>query len=268
VERAPDLEDFLAQPVGRYYAGAHHLIWSWSPSLAGSAIWGEPDERELGDVLRLLDFGRELPTPEGGIDVITDGARLTRFDPEGFRMVLAYARQRAPEFARRYRRHAIVHPSGMTAAVMAGILSLVGSTHASRMFADTESAFRWLDRPDGEAALREVNALLEAALGTSALVRELRQILDAELPRPALTQVARRLGRSVRALQRELEEAGTTFRAELEGVRIAAACQLLDETDLKLEVIALRVGCASLPVFSRLFRRCMGAAPSTWRARR
>lgn len=268
MERAHDLEDFLARSVGRYYVGAHHLIWSWSPSFAGSAIWGEPDEREIGDTLRLLDFGRELPTPEGGIDVITDGARLARLDPAGFRLVLDYAKLRAPEFARRYRRHAIVHPSGMTAAMMAGVLSLVGSTHASRMFADTESAFRWLDRPDGEAAFREVSALMEAALGTSALVRELRRILDVELPRPALSQVARRLGRSVRAMQRELGEAGTTFRAELEQVRIAAACKLLDETDLKLEVIALRVGCASLPVFSRLFRRHMGAAPSSRRARR
>ncbi len=267
LEAALDIEGFLSRPIGRYVTGDHYVVWSHSANLAGSAIWGTPDEFETRAIMRLWDFGRALPTPSGGIDVITDGLHLERFDHGAFDLVVDYTRQRAGEFSRRYRRQAIVHPIGMTAAVMVGTFSLGGMSHEWKAFDNSAAAFAWLDRPEGRAVAVEVNTIVEAARGLAPLVREVRARLQ-ERPDLTLAAAARDLGRSVRGLQRELERSGTSFRAEVERARILVAQRLLVDTDLKLEVVAQRVGCSSLPIFSRLFRRVLGETPSQFRRSR
>ena len=75
------------------------------------------------------------------------------------------------------------------------------------------------------------------------------------------------LGVSERSLQRQLRQEGTSFRREVDAARIRAARTLLADTDQKITVIALEVGCATLQHFSALFRRMTGETPSEWRAR-
>src|SRR5258708_6039418 len=131
---ASSVADFLARPIGRYWAGSCHVHWSYSPQLAGSIIWGYPGEDDVRAIVRLWDFGRSLPLPDGGLDIITDCRFLERIDAETFSLVLAYAAERQPEFARRYRRQALVPPARPTAATMAGGFSLLGKTHAGDLF--------------------------------------------------------------------------------------------------------------------------------------
>ena len=116
------IEAFLAAPVGAYVVGPCFLVWSYSARLAGSIIWGEPSESEVRRIIALWDFGRELPIDAAGLDVITDGHALKRLDGTSYDLVIAYVRERAPEFAARYRRQAIVlDPLGVTGAAIAGI---------------------------------------------------------------------------------------------------------------------------------------------------
>jgi AraC-like DNA-binding protein len=99
-------------------------------------------------------------------------------------------------------------------------------------------------------------------------LRSLRGHLAANLSQITVRAAARALGTSPRTLQRGLSELGTSFRAEVERARVRAAEALLAETNAKLEVIALQVGCSSPSSFSRLFRRLTGESPSDFRARR
>ena len=82
-----------------------------------------------------------------------------------------------------------------------------------------------------------------------------------------LSRGARRLGRSERSLQRDLQQAGTTFRGELEAARVELARALLVDTDLKIDSVARKVGCASAAHFATLFRRVAGETPSAYRER-
>lgn len=60
-------------------------------------------------------------------------------------------------------------------------------------------------------------------------------------------------------------EHGATVREYLKQYRIDRAARLLRETDFTVQEIAYRVGYADPCLFNRLFKRCMGHAPSDWR---
>lgn len=83
---------------------------------------------------------------------------------------------------------------------------------------------------------------------------------------PGLTSpdvLARRLGLSVRSMQRRLRDRGTSFEQELRRARVRRAQRLLAETDLKLAGVALDTGFATPAHFSRAFRE----GPARRRAR-
>jgi|GEM_PF-4646089 len=60
---------------------------------------------------------------------------------------------------------------------------------------------------------------------------------------------------------------GHTFREELRRARMAKACRLLQETDLKISAIAARLGVCDPSQFSSDFRRATGLTPSQYRVR-
>ena len=264
---AVSAEDFLAHPFGRYWAGPCHLHWSYSEALGGSVVWGHPSEADVRRIVRLWDYGRLLSLPASGIDVITDCSALERIDADAFALVTSYAAEHRSEFARRYRRHALVHPAGLTGATMAGLFALSEMSHAWKMFAELRPAFDWLEQPYAERAWAEIARITLAVRALSPIVRELHRLIEARPRDVRLSSAAQTLGRSERALQRELRNAGTSFREELERARIEAARRWLLETDLKVEAVARQVGLGSLATFSRMFRRATGEAPASFRRR-
>lgn len=97
------------------------------------------------------------------------------------------------------------------------------------------------------------------------LVRELL-VPDAD-GYPALEAVAMRLGMSTRTLKRKLQQAGTTFQAEFDAVRLDDARRLLGMTTIGIEEVAGRMGFAEPASFTHAFRRWTGMTPSEWRSR-
>jgi AraC family carnitine catabolism transcriptional activator len=93
------------------------------------------------------------------------------------------------------------------------------------------------------------------------VVRDLmEQTLDDPVP---LADLARRAGCSLRNLQRLVRRRmGLSLRQLREDVRMAAAHQRVQQTDLSLTEIALACGFASLAVFSRSYRHRFGVPPS------
>ncbi|WP_437593134.1 AraC family transcriptional regulator [Sorangium sp. So ce1000] len=85
---------------------------------------------------------------------------------------------------------------------------------------------------------------------------------DVQLP-----HIARRLGMSVRTLQRRLGERGIVYEALVDEVRRAKGIPLVIHSDLPLAVVSERLGYSETKAFRRAFRRWTGMAPAEARQR-
>jgi AraC family transcriptional regulator of adaptative response / methylphosphotriester-DNA alkyltransferase methyltransferase len=82
----------------------------------------------------------------------------------------------------------------------------------------------------------------------------------------SLHTVARAIATSRRQLQRAFAETGgTSFRRELQRVRMVRAAELLREGSLSVQAVAGAVGYRQAAQFAKAFRRHYGAPPSAFR---
>jgi AraC-like DNA-binding protein len=107
---------------------------------------------------------------------------------------------------------------------------------------------------------------LFAADAGEEVVAAVRRTLATELLRgeAGMTAVARRLGTSPRSLQRRLQAGGTTFQAELDGVRRALAQRLMAEPGASAKAVAFALGFSEMSAFTRAFRRWTGQTPTAY----
>ncbi len=130
-----------------------------------------------------------------------------------------------------------------------------------------------LDRPiqHGDPVLsRSLVARLERKLpeGDDELATLRRDV--AEHARPAhyrASTVARRMGRSLRSLQRDASRLGTTLSQVIEDVRIARARELLEDDSLSVDEVGFLVDYSERAAFSRAFKRATGETPVGYRRR-
>lgn len=134
-------------------------------------------------------------------------------------------------------------------ALPAGMLSL--RPHAATADADPAAAL---------AALAEALVARDAALD---LTGRVRRAVYALVGSGGLDQaaVAAACGLTERTLRRRLADAGLSFRAEVERLKVAYAREAIARTTLPLGEIAWRLGYAEQSSFSRAFRRATGTAP-------
>jgi len=267
MKRARSIEDFVAEPVGRYQIGRTHLVWCHSPTLCGSVHWGRPTDADAAALVRRLEICRH-PALAGGFDNVIDARAMESFDWPAFGVVSDFVRRRLTTLNRLVRKHAILVPPGLVGALVAGLLPLLGPSYPMRFFATLEEAQGWNDRPDLAAALDEALRLADDARGLTPLLRSLRHRLDGALEHASVAMMARELAISPRSLQRELERQNTSFRLELARARVRAACLLLETSDEKIEVIARRAGWGTSSQMSSIFRRHVGETPAAYRAQR
>ncbi|MFO0610864.1 MAG: AraC family transcriptional regulator ligand-binding domain-containing protein [Polyangiales bacterium] len=103
------------------------------------------------------------------------------------------------------------------------------------------------------------------ALATKALARARALVPKAGGGFRTREEVARRLGLSVRTLERRLAEGGASYRALLEGARRERAEAMLRAGSQPVEAIAEALGYSDAANFTRAFRRWTGATPAAWR---
>lgn len=90
-----------------------------------------------------------------------------------------------------------------------------------------------------------------------------RDFVDESL---SLAAVARAVATSRRQLQRAFAEAGgTSFRRELQRVRMEHAADLLEQGSPAMQAVAKAVGYRQAAQFAKAFRRHHGAPPSAFR---
>ncbi|HEU5056498.1 MAG TPA: helix-turn-helix domain-containing protein, partial [Kofleriaceae bacterium] len=261
--RRSTLDELARDPVGRYVAGDCFLHFCAAPDFWGIVLWGKPDHRQAMELGRSLVLG--LSHPAEPHVTLLDASRLEGSDPAAFRAAERYITDFGPALARHVRRLALVRPSGMNGAVVAGAFEVLPRPFPTAVFGDPAEACAWLGLSADGAALAA--ALHGEVAGTPRVLPALRAWLDQHLAGVTVEDAARALALSARSLQRKLAEAGTTFTAELAEARVRAARRMLADGDAPLTAIAYDVGCASLQHFSALFRRRMHESPSAFRAR-
>ncbi|HEX6837632.1 MAG TPA: helix-turn-helix transcriptional regulator [Polyangia bacterium] len=201
-----------------------------------------------------------------------DARCVDEVEPEAFQVSARYVMEHHATIASLIERVAILHRPGLMSSVAAGFFSMADPAYVVRSFTDLDEASRWLDMPEAEAVVVEIDRI-RARVDESFLTRELRALvarivrdLESTLA-PTLTACAKTLGVSSRSLQRRLGQASTSFRRELAAARVARAQELLSTTSLSVGDVAFQVGCASEQHFSHLFRRVTGESPARWRRR-
>jgi AraC-like DNA-binding protein len=249
--------------TGRYVAGTRWLYFVADPTLSGMVVWGtleRDDGRQLVDFLsaRLA----ERTGPARGF--LVDARDLSGISPTAFAPFVDLIRGRRDLLSTHIRKVALVRGEGLIAAVTSGFLTLAPMPFDGRTFDALAPALGFLEAKDAglDAALDAARIEVE---GESKLLRELRAILDVELGGADVRAVARKLGLSLRSLQRRLGTEGTGFQKEVAAAQVRFGKRRLVESDDKLSVIAAEAGCASAQYFSVLFKKATGQTPSEWR---
>lgn len=122
---------------------------------------------------------------------------------------------------------------------------------------------RWTRQGVSRLEVRESTVHRRSELYFDALRVIEQQYANEEL---SLTAVAHEIATSRRQLQRSFSEtSGTSFRRELQRVRMARAAELLHEGRLSVQEVAAAVGYRQAAQFAKAFRRSYGAPPSSFR---
>lgn len=269
--RSATPRELASEPVGKFSSGRSFIHFCAAPSLWGVILWGRPDGEDalaLGKTLVL-----ELEPAIASHGSIIDARRVEGIDAGAFKLLETYVQTNHAALREKVLRLALVRPSGLEGAVVAGFFEVLPAPYPVATFADVPAALRWLASEGATSAdPDEVGRLLDetftACAGVPPVVRELRAVLAANLGGIGVAEAARAMGLSERTLQRRLTEASTTFVDEVTDVRLRAAQRMMLDSDAPLTTIALDVGCASLQHFSAMFRRLTGESPSAWRDKR
>jgi AraC-like DNA-binding protein len=99
--------------------------------------------------------------------------------------------------------------------------------------------------------------------GTAAAVRS--RVLRSPSDPPPMQAIADELNLDQRTLRRRLDSEGTSFRALVAEVRETLAIELLSNTGLTVEQVAVRLGYADTASFTHAFSRWRGKPPSHFR---
>lgn len=259
---APDRASFARAPAGLYRAGRGWIHFCVNPELYGIVFWGRI-EREA--VVRLIDSLVVELDPRVAVHAsLVDARRIESVDPTAFEELGRYVEREWSRLARKVSRLALVRPGGFAGAIATGFYSVLQPPYPVRTFDDREQATAWLGCEAD--LLGELDRAQHDEAGVEPIVARLRRHLRHADREVKLETVAKEIGTSVRTLQRQLREAGTSFKDQLAHERVRRAQLLMLDTDASLTHIALDVGFASLQAFSSCFRRVVGHAPSAWRS--
>jgi AraC-like DNA-binding protein len=262
---ATSFRELLADPLGRYAFEERFGGWALHRELVGFVAWGRPQPSDVDAIFLALDLphAKSIALP---FDVVFDARGIEGVEARTFDHLLRGTKERVEGFAARIRRQAIVRPTGLLGAAAEGFARVLGPKHRWEVFESLSQALAWLGVEEAEAHAGALDSLVAVASAGSPLVARLRSWLAAQGGKSNLAEAARALKVSVRSLQRGLRESQTSFRKECDRVHLAEAKQLLDESELKLEAVALKLGYSCLASFNSFFRRTTGSSPSAYRA--
>jgi AraC-like DNA-binding protein len=198
-------------------------------------------------------------------DVILDGSSIEKIEPGALIVFADWMRRNFDLLRRRVRRHVGVNAPGVSAFMLAGILPLIGGGWPLTRVLDRREAFRLLLPTGGDALCDELMAIMDQVRGTPPIVARLRDVLARHDGRMSAAEAASALGLSLRSLQRELRQAGFSYREEQHTAQFRRAERLLPE-ESKISVVAARLGLSASALVA-LVRSRTGLTPAELRDR-
>jgi methylphosphotriester-DNA--protein-cysteine methyltransferase len=266
LRRLQNADEFLRDPVGAAVSVGGSLAWCASPAVGGAIMLrGNQNPDETREVLRAFAIYRG-PHVTPPLRLLFDAtAAAEGVDHGSLMMLLEWLRAERETIAARLGFLVGVIPPGLIGITLAGLLPAAGVGDVSNVAVtpDRAEAFRLLGVPDLQAA---VDAEVAAAQTEPPLVRALRTLLRQTPARLTLDEAARRLGRSPRALQRELAAHGLTFRREQDAISFAQVTALLATGQTKVAAIAAELG-VSEHGLALIVRRGCGLSVAEYRER-
>lgn len=255
-------EELFRDPVRRWLSLSNALIWCYSPTLCGFAVWGRPGVAETRAILRVLD-GYEHLAPR--FDLVQDGRGVEAIDPDALHELTQWLTRNSAIVRDRVRQRVAMLPPGVPGFALAGLQPVLDLDCPLSIETDPRAAFRRLLPLRGDALFEEVEALVHRARGVTPIVLEVRKLLAEMRGAIDLPEVARRLGLSSRSLQRQLHHAGVAFRTEQAEARFRAAEELLRGDD-KIAVVAAQLGLSQTGLNQLTYARA-GITPGELRRR-
>lgn len=246
-----------------YVAGDSWLIASVEPDFVVTVILGRATEPQLRSVLAVAEPGLAGAAPP--VVWLLDDRRITGVDAGNFALFTRHLVDFKTLWRRSIVRLACVIPEGFIGAIIEGIVRVAPLPFPARTFRDPFDGIEWLGR--SPTVLPELDEIVASICGEDAILSHMRAVLQAARGDITVTEIARRMGLTLRSLQRRLKGAGTSFRRECARARVEAAKELLAQPDRTLVEIALEAGFASSQHFSETFRRFTGETPGRWRRR-
>jgi AraC-like DNA-binding protein len=258
------LQEYIANPIGRYIVGSTWLVWYKTVGLSGMVFWGRPEPEHIASVIRSIDIDADGRPRASLVDI----RRVEFIVPLAFDALAAYVRSHYEKLRVRVSAQALLRQDGLVGTAVAGFYRVLDHPHPVEVFRDPYEALVWLGAVQQQSVILEVDEIVEGARDTPSAVRALRARLAENPARPtSLREEAAFLGLSSRSLQRKLQLVNSSFRAEQNVARVQSAQRLILDTNYDIKRVAFEVGCTSASNFSVLFRKVVGQTPSTWRSR-
>jgi AraC-like DNA-binding protein len=255
-------DELVRDPVGRWLPTGSGLVWCHSPTLCGMAVWERPRAAEVRTLLRVFDGYRAL-APR--FDVMQDASGVEGIDLDALGALFDWLQGNRHILRDHVRRRIGVIPPGVAGLALAGIAPVLALEMPVTIVTAAREGFRELLPEGGDQLHDEVERLIAQVRSISPLVLALRRVLAETGGALDLPGAARRLGVSVRSLQRELAGAGLAFRTEQADARFRAAEELLRGGD-KLAAVAARLGLSD-DGLTKLIRARTGLTPGDLRRR-
>ena len=264
LRRSASVDDYVADPIGRYVSGPTYLVWYKNASLSGMVFWGRPEPEHVASVIRAIDLDAV-----GGLRAsLVDARGVESIARPAFDLLAHYVQSNTERLRHRLSAQALLRPGGLVGVTVAGFYRVLGHPHPVEVFTDPYQALTWLGAGDQSGVILEVDTLLAAAGSAASIVRAVQaHFLRNPSKHLSLDDVAARLGFSPRALQRELGKAKTSFRAEQNRAQVHHAKSLMLNTSYDIKQVVFEVGCSSPSGFNVVFRKVEGESPSAWRNR-
>jgi AraC-like DNA-binding protein len=266
VERST-LEQYLKAPLGRWVSGECWLhCCTADPYLVGTILWGALDASSLEAVLECANAALDkMPDAHA---VLLDGRRNRSVDAVCYAMTSDFVIRNRKRLGHRVTSLGGVRPPGLVGAIAEGFFRVVPPPYPVQLFTERGEALRWLGCEQHASSIDEIERIATSATPSASILADLHRALEDLLEDASLESAARKLGLSVRSLQRRLRSEGTTFQREVSVVRVRVAQRLMLDTDAPLSRIASDAGFASPATFSVVFRKLAGESPREWREKR
>ncbi len=156
------IERLATDPVGCYVAGDGYAHFCASADFWGVVFWGRPSV----DTARLL--GRslvlELDAPAVPHVSIIDASRLEGADTTAFQALQWYMRTYSEALERQVKKLALVRPSGLEGAIVAGIYDVLPRPYPVEVFDNAKDALLWLDVAESFAPQLALNQAMKEPL--------------------------------------------------------------------------------------------------------